>query len=111
MRGGAEASRALTCAPARIKSLFSVSHHRGARIARRRPNINAWLQSRRDLKYNPKATDRRHEGAGAMQQPRSWWRSRLPREATGSIATKQIPGAVSRPGTIREFQFREYADL
>jgi hypothetical protein len=37
--------------------------------------------------------------------------ARLPREATGSIATKQIPGAVSRPGTIREFQFREYADL
>jgi hypothetical protein len=51
--------------------------------------------------YNPEATGRHHEGAGAMQRPQNLDRS----------DAEQKPGAVFRPGASREFQFPESTDL
>jgi hypothetical protein len=62
-------------------------------------------------KYNPETIDRHSESAGAMQRPQGSRRASARLRSSGSISidrdAKQKPGAVSRPGTFREFQFPE----
>jgi hypothetical protein len=62
-------------------------------------------------KYNPETINRRPESVGAMQRPQGSRRASARLRSSGSVSinpdTKQKPGAVSRPGTFREFQFPE----